>query len=108
MTSTLVQSSVDTRDKVIAILRQQAEIARSSHATALYLFGSAARGELTTDSDVDVFIDYDRNEAPTLIDLGRLERQLALVLNRRVDLTTRDGLHPQLRADIEAEAVRVF
>jgi predicted nucleotidyltransferase len=29
-------------------------------------------------------------------------------LDTRVDLTTRDGLHPRLREQIEREAIRVF
>jgi predicted nucleotidyltransferase len=29
-------------------------------------------------------------------------------LGLEVDITTRDSLHPMLRADIEAEAIRVF
>jgi predicted nucleotidyltransferase len=44
-------------------------------------------------------------DAFDLIDVKSiLERRLAV----RVDLTTREGLHPRLRDHIEREAIRVF
>ena len=60
------------------------------------------------DSDVDIFIEAeqaDRFNAFDLIDVKTLpERRL----DTHVDLTTRDSLHPQLREQIEREAIRVF
>ena len=60
------------------------------------------------DSDVDIFIEAeqaDRFNAFDLIDVKTLpERRL----DANVDLTTRDGLHPRLREQIEREAIQVF
>ena len=74
---------------------------------SLYLFGSAARGEARDDSDVDLFIDYD-SEKFSFVELIRTRERLSRALGRTADLTTRDGLHPMLRSQIEAEAVKVF
>jgi len=96
-----------TSADIIAALRNQAPDIRSLRATALYLFGSAARGEARDDSDVDLFVDYDP-ERFSFVELIRLRERLSHILGRPADLTTREGLHPMLRPQIEAEAVKVF
>jgi uncharacterized protein len=96
-----------TRAETIAALRDHAASIRAHGVTALYIFGSAARGEAGPDSDVDIFVDYDP-ETFDFVHLIRLREELSRVLGRPADLTTRDGLHPDLRDDIEAEAIRVF
>jgi uncharacterized protein len=95
------------RADIIAALRNQASDIRALGATSLYLFGSAARGEATDDSDVDLFIDYDPDRF-SFVELIRLRERLSHMLGRPADLTTREGLHPLLRPDIEAEAIKVF
>lgn len=75
---------------------------------ALYLFGSTARGEATLESDVDLFFDDEPNARLSLLDVIGIQHLLEEVLGRKVDLMTRDSLHPLLRADIESEAVAVF
>ena len=96
-----------TQPQAISSLQRHAAEIRSHGVTALYLFGSAARGEEGPESDVDLFVDYDP-EAFDFVHLIRLRDRLSRLLGRRADLTTRAGLHPVLREQIEAEAVRVF
>jgi hypothetical protein len=96
-----------TRDETIDLLRRHADDIRGFAVTGLYLFGSTARGEAGPASDVDVFIDYDEEEFD-FVKLFGVERYIAGLLGRPVDLLTRAGLHPYIRADVEAEAVRVF
>jgi uncharacterized protein len=96
-----------TRTNLLAMLRNQAPDIRALGATSLYLFGSAARGEAGDDSDIDLFIDYDPDRF-SFVELIRLRERLSHILRRRADLTTREGLHPLLRPDIEAEAIKVF
>jgi predicted nucleotidyltransferase len=96
-----------TRADIIAALRNEAPDVRKLGATSLYLFGSTARGEVKDDSDIDLFIDYDPDRF-SFIELVRLRERLSHVLGRPADLTTREGLHPLLRSQIEAEAIKVF
>ncbi|HEY7246058.1 MAG TPA: nucleotidyltransferase family protein [Xanthobacteraceae bacterium] len=77
-------------------------------ATSLYMFGSTARDEAGEASDIDLFIDYERNGKFSLLDLVDIKLLLESELGVAVDLTTRDSLHPMLRDDIERSAVRVF
>ena len=94
--------------ETVVVLQQNADAIKGFGATSLYLYGSAARDELRSDSDIDLFVDYERHGNFSLIELIRLEEHLKQLLRRDVDLTTRDGLHPMLRADIERPSVRVF
>ncbi|WP_349643956.1 nucleotidyltransferase family protein [Bradyrhizobium sp. LTSPM299] len=77
-------------------------------ATSLYLFGSTARNKATAKSDLDLFVDYDPRGRFNVLDLVAAKRMLEENLGVPVDLTTRKGLHPLLRKQIEAEATRVF
>jgi len=95
------------RDEVIAILKRHEPEARALGVRSLYLFGSTARDEARTDSDIDVFVDYEI-ERFGLIELARLGNRLSEILGQPADVGTRDGLHPALRATIEREALRVF
>jgi uncharacterized protein len=96
-----------TRADVIASLRSRAGDVRGLGATSLYLFGSIARGEARDDSDIDLFVDYDP-ERFSFVELIRLRERLSQILGRPADLTTREGLHPLLRSQIEAEAIRII
>ena len=96
------------RNEILERLRQNADAIRGMGATSLFLFGSSARDEATGESDIDLFIDYDRTQRFSLIDLVRIKQLLEEQMSAEVDITTRDGLHPMLRKDIERSAVRVF
>jgi hypothetical protein len=96
------------RAETIAKLQANAAALRARGATALYLFGSAARDEARSDSDVDIFIDYDQNRKFSLLDLAGLKNFLEDELATKVDVATRDSLHPLLRERIEKSAIRVF
>ena len=93
------------RTEAIERLTSRATEVRRLGATALFLFGSTARDEAGPDSDIDVFIDYDRAKFGFSA-FFRIREALEAAVDRRVDLATRDSLHPVLRGVIEAEAVR--
>ena len=96
------------RQDAITVLKEQAEAVRALGATALYLFGSTARDDATSASDLDLFIDYDRAGRFSLVELVGIKQLLEERLGVPVDVTTRDGLDPLLRARIESTAERVF
>jgi predicted nucleotidyltransferase len=91
-------------DEVIRLLVDSRALLRPFHIEALFVFGSVARDQATSHSDVDLLVDFD--ETPTLFEFARLRRVLSEVLGRPVDLVARDALKPQLRERILSEAVR--
>jgi uncharacterized protein len=60
------------------------------------------------DSDVDIFIEAEQADRFNAFDLIDVKTPLERRLDANVDLTTRDGLHPRLREQIEREAIQVF
>jgi|SRR5271165_7530050 len=95
------------RIEAIARLKQHAETIKAMGATALYVFGSTVRGE-GLPHDLDLFIDYDPSGRFNAFDLVGIKQYLEDELHLPVDVTTRDGLHPMLRSEIERTAIRVF
>ena len=97
-----------TNAETIETLKASSNKVRALGATGLYLYGSASRNELSANSDVDLFIDYDPASAFSFVELVRLQELLTGELKRAVDLTTRNGLHPLLRPDIERTSIKIF
>jgi uncharacterized protein len=96
------------RTEAIRKLRTFAGALKGRGATSLYLFGSTARNQAGGKSDIDLFLDYDPRSKFNAFDLVAAKRLLEQGLGVDVDLTTRNGLHPLLRKQIESEATRVF
>ena len=96
-----------TRDEAIERLREREAELQTLGVQHLFLFGSTAREEARDDSDVDLFFDHERG-ALGLFDVMEVGESAARILGRRADVMTRNSLHPRLRADIEASALRVF
>jgi uncharacterized protein len=95
------------RDEAIEKLRQHEAELKQLGVQHLYLFGSTARGEARTDSDVDLFFDYEKG-ALGLFQLMDVKQRAAEILGCRADIMTRDSLHKTLRLRIEAASVPVF
>ena len=72
--------------------------------TELSVFGSAARGELRDDSDIDLLAEYDEGRSVTLFTLIDLQTELAALLGRAVDLVPKRGLKPLVRERVITEA----
>ena len=77
----------------LTIERAAAEL-QAAGIEALYLFGSQARGEASTDSDVDIAFDVsaDANARFSLIDQARIQLRLQEMLGRKVDFFERSAL----------------
>jgi uncharacterized protein len=69
----------------------------------LRVFGSLARGEAETASDVDLLVDL--KPGRTLIDLAAFRREAAEILNQPVDVATADMLKEHIRDEVLNEAL---
>lgn len=65
------------------------------------VFGSVARGEQTTISDVDILVDMP--EHSRLFDFFALQTDLEEVLSYKVDLVDADMIRPRLKPYIEKD-----
>ena len=94
------------RDAVIQILKQQnAELARQFGVKKLLLFGSVARDEATSISDVDLLVEF--NKPVGYFGLFVLQDHLEKLLGCPVDLGTPDSLKPRIRERVMGEMIPV-
>jgi len=93
---------------LIEVLKTYDAALRENGATAVFVFGSRARGTERADSDFDLFIDYDPTaKIPNMFRLMQIEEKISETLGIPVTITTRDALHPSMKQSIERDAVRV-
>ena len=93
---------------LIEVLKTYDAALRENGATAVFVFGSRARGTERADSDLDLFIDYDPTaKIPNMFRLMQIEEKISETLGIPVTITTRDALHPSMKQSIERDAVRV-
>lgn len=74
-------------DALIEQHRHEIEaVCRRHRIRSLALFGSAARGELRSDSDVDLLVEFGPDAVVGLLELQEVQAALSTVLGRSVDL----------------------
>ena len=82
-----------------------ADFCRRNRIRKLSLFGSALKGKLRKDSDIDLLVEFQTDEAPSLLDLSRMERELSTILDgRKVDLRTPNELSRYFRDEVLSTA----
>ena len=91
----LARAVADRREEILRLAAQHG-------ARNVRVFGSAARGELTPESDVDFLVDLEPDRS--LFDLGGLLVDLQGLLGREVDVATEQGIHEYIRSQVLKEA----
>jgi predicted nucleotidyltransferase len=81
-----------------------AEVCRRHRVHELSVFGSAARGEMGPDSDIDLLVEFLPGAEVDLVDHAGLMLDLAELFGRRVDLVSKRGLRPLIRSSVLTEA----
>ena len=95
-----------TIDKLLRQERENIlEIAAKHGAQNVRVFGSVARGEAGTGSDVDFIVEM--KPGRSLMDLGGLLMDLRDLLGVGVDVVTENGLRARIRQHVLDEAVEV-
>ena len=74
----------------------------------LSMFGSAAKGNLRPDSDIDLLVTFEEDARVGLITLARMQREFREAFGRPVDLVPKDGLKPILKAEVLALARTLY
>jgi len=80
-----------------------AQFCKSNHIRRLALFGSVIHGDFTSESDLDVLVEFERGHVPGL-DFFRMQDELSRLFDRRVDLNTPQFLSPYFRKRVLREA----
>ena len=94
------------RKQVLSILEEhRGELVKRFGVKSLRLFGSVARDEASSGSDIDILVDF--YETPSLFDFLRLRGYLEDLVARKVDLVTETGLKERARQYVERDAINV-
>ncbi|MGE8132942.1 nucleotidyltransferase family protein [Novosphingobium subterraneum] len=96
------------KTEAIARLKPLERRLRARGINALYVFGSTARGDAGKSSDLDLLYEYDPSTRFSLFDQASVMLELSNELGTSIDLVSRNGLRPRVRARIENDMVRVF
>ncbi len=91
-----------TREQVLAKLSEERDNIRRFGVRSLGLFGSVARAENTSASDLDMLVEFDHKSFDAYMDL---KAYLENLFDCPVDLVLADALKPRLREPILNETV---
>jgi predicted nucleotidyltransferase len=80
------------------------EFCKKNHIEKLSVFGSAIRGELRPDSDIDLLVEFEEGFTPGLFSIIKMEMQLTEMLARKVDLRTPEDLSRYFRDEVVQNA----
>ncbi|BAZ17306.1 nucleotidyltransferase domain-containing protein [Calothrix sp. NIES-4071] len=94
------------RNEALNLLKSQQIKLKDFSVKSLILFGSVARDEATSESDVDLLVEFEKPVG--LFTFVDLQIYLETLLGCSVDLGTPDSLKSYLRETVMGEAVRVF
>ena len=97
-----------TAERVIATLRAHEAELRQAGLRSLSLFGSVARGESETDSDIDLAAEFDPAARMDLLRLTALERRITELVGRPVNLLPEPVEKHRLQDQINRDRRRAF
>jgi len=89
------------------LVEKLVEVCRKNDVVLMVIFGSFVRGEQSSESDIDIAIEFDKNSRKTLLDLVRVEEELTEIFGRRVDLGIFSSISPYIIDYVKRE-MRVF
>ena len=77
-----------------------AELCRRYQVRELSLFGSVLRDDFRDDSDIDILVEFEPEARIGFFELARLQRELASILGREIDIVPKLGLNPVIRRSV--------
>ncbi len=95
------------RAEIEAMILRRADAIRARGATALYLYGSRARGDHQPDSDLDVMIDYVKGTM-SLLDMIAIKHIIEDDTGLDVHISTRTSFPEHKRHRFEPDLVKVL
>jgi predicted nucleotidyltransferase len=96
------------RSTVLSKLRKFEPELKAAGIVRLSLFGSVARGDASSESDVDLMAEFDPGKQFSILDMVRLENRLTDILGVRADLTSARAMKEGVRERATREAVVAF
>jgi predicted nucleotidyltransferase len=83
------------------------EVSRKYKVSEIGIFGSFVRGEQKKRSDLDILVEFDEENIPSLLKLIEMERYLQRLLRKKIDLVMKSGIRPELKDIILKEVIYI-
>jgi len=94
--------------EAIETLRRSEQALRDRGVMHAALFGSVARGDNRSNSDIDIMIEIDPDARMTVFEYVDLKDYIAALFDEPVDVVNREGLKPYVRPAATADAIYAF
>ena len=95
-------------EEIKEILKEhKEEVSRKYKVSEIGIFGSFVRGEQKKRSDLDILVEFDEENIPSLLKLIEMERYLQRLLRKKVDLVMKSSIRPELKDIILKEVVYI-
>src|ERR1700761_6419776 len=88
--------------RVVEYCERHPEIAKLS------LFGSALSDSLNKNSDIDLLVEFEPDQTPSLFTIVTMEDEIGTLLGRKADLRTAQDLSKYFRNEIVSSARPVY
>lgn len=97
-----------TLQSALRVLRENEPELRSRGVLHAAVFGSVARGDADSASDLDLMVELEPHKPCGVFEFVRLQLDMSELLGIRVDLAERDALKPLVRDAALKDAVDAF
>jgi hypothetical protein len=92
-------------EEIEGILKEHREILKDKYyVKRIGIFGSLSKGKQTSESDVDILVEFD---GPIGWDIVELNDYLEDLIGKKIDLVSTKALKPQLRENILNEVIYI-
>ena len=85
-----------------------AEYFKTQPVLKAWLFGSYSRGEQRLDSDVDILVQYDREQPIGLLRISKMQLMLEHLLGKEVDLVDQETLFPWVEDNVNQDKKLIY
>jgi hypothetical protein len=97
-----------TREEIIATIRGHSKAIRAEGVSKLAIFGSRARGDNRSDSDLDILIDIEPDASFSILNLIGVEHIVQDATGLPTQATMRRSMQPRFAQRISDDILEVF
>ncbi len=97
----------ELEDIILKLKELKPELEKDYSVEEIGVFGSYARNEQTENSDLDILVGLKRGHSVGVIKFCGLKNFLAQILNKKIDLVSKRGIHPAIKKYILNEVIYV-
>lgn len=96
---------IDSRDEIIGFLKSYFI---DKPVNEVFLFGSVARNTHTRNSDIDIYLDFDKSVKISIFDLSKMKIEISIGTGRDTDLVLKGSEYSFVKETIESDKIKIY